>query len=284
MFTTDNAFTRVGICGVFGRTWRIFTKRLDIFLTLSAILYLLGVLLTFTAFRIGDSDKPSAVESVVVFLEFVVQLILAVVFQGAMARATAELYIREPATLDCVRHGCAVFCNLFCSTVLVTIASFFVPFILFAFALYILQEGGSKFLGIVLLLLAFLIFAYVYTPFLILTPTVIVERKGPCQAIKSSWKLGSQERLFIFCAVFMISLTSLILSLMLAYFVPQNFGGAMAKNLPVLFFTPFVVMYVLRLLFRCLILHFLLLSRKSVHGYLSQCARYKRRVEWFGVG
>lgn len=251
MFSTNGAFSRVGIAGAYRRTWTIFKKRLDLFMTLTVILYVLSVISTFSIFKIqteeSSGNQVSTGESLVVILEFFVQLIVAVIFQAAMTRATAELYLQTgPTTLDCVRHGCSLFCNLFCSILPVIFVAVIGPMILASIALALLARGGGigRVVGFILLVLAVIVFAYIYTPFLILTPTIVVERKCCLQAIKRSWSLGTSERLFIFCAVFPLFFLSFAFASVVGRFLPDNFGGAMAKNLPILFLTPFITMYV----------------------------------------
>jgi hypothetical protein len=149
---------------------------------------------------------------------FILQVVLSIVTmlmgEGAMVRACADTYAEQPqGWFTCVKLGFQHFCALlgaaFCVAA-VTYGGFLFVALLFVGA----QSWKSGFLAFLTFItfVAYLIgMIYVVSSVMLIFPVIMVENKGPINAIRRSFEISEGRRCYVFCAIFTLWVARAIL-------------------------------------------------------------------------
>eukprot|EP00539_Tryblionella_compressa_P000178 CAMPEP_0178746464 /NCGR_PEP_ID=MMETSP0744-20121128/7823_1 /TAXON_ID=913974 /ORGANISM="Nitzschia punctata, Strain CCMP561" /LENGTH=268 /DNA_ID=CAMNT_0020399677 /DNA_START=340 /DNA_END=1146 /DNA_ORIENTATION=+ len=163
-------------------------------------------------------------------LEYVAFMFIAIAGQAAMAYATAEMYAaREPSWSACLKKGFTRWCDIFGAAFLVGfgmgVCNIFIQLI--AVNLLASKTSFLIFLGFLLLVAYYVVIVYVMVSLVILTPVIMVEGTGPIKSIKRCWELSWDNRCYIFCTAFCLSLVYYAFQLVL-YLLLSAIGGTEA--------------------------------------------------------
>jgi hypothetical protein len=174
---------------------------------------------------------------------------LSIAGEGAMSYVVVEFYAgRDPYWLDCLKKGFSRWCDLFGSAFLVGLAVGFCNIFvqLLVTRLFFADNGLMSFLAFIIIIVWTVAFIFVMVSLMILAPVIMVEGNGPLNSIKRCSALSWNNRCYIFCTIFCLSIayymSQLFLTLILLSTGGQDVvfstGGALLVLLPALLYLP----------------------------------------------
>lgn len=220
MITEDEIFEYLTFGGTFGRVFRLFFDRLDVFMGISLVFsipYIIFTVTLLTAEMYGNDFVPGYV--LMSAFDFLVYELACVIGQGAISIAVAEIYIgRQPGWGTCLKRAWTVKWALVCSSLLLH-APLFVLIALPAFWFFILVEGVRS--GI--LLFVFLLVcvgavgaSYWYSGLILSGPAIAIENfQSPIKGLKRSWELCTGSRCYVLTAMLCLFVGRYIISSLL---------------------------------------------------------------------
>jgi hypothetical protein len=209
-YDNDRFFRRLTFDQVYTRSFTLFLERLNLFLTISALLYLPYVLVDWLVPTTVEKALPSdwaddptddAVHDWAAFLsaQQLFASLIGIVGHAAIARAVAESYIVRTTTTTTppppdttswryLRRGLGNFCPIFCGRVLVDMAS------LLAVVLFVLIGILNGIVAIVLAVGAVPLYLFVTLAVTtVFVPIVVVENKPAIEGLRRSFALVSKD-------------------------------------------------------------------------------------------
>lgn len=276
MATTEHLFRRLTAGDTYNRTLSIYQQRYDLFLTIAAVVLgpiVVALVLTTVFFAANmeklndaassmqnqqdpyDSDIPDIPQGFFAFGGFILfevglYFVLVIVGQAAMTRAVAEMYVgRTPNWKDCLKEGFKSFCPIICTSLLAGLAFLIAYFIAFIAMGIVIGIGDALFGDTVAGLAAVLggsaiavAYVYFFVALMTLTPTIVVEKKGPVDAIYRCWELANNNRCYIFCTAFGLALALVAVQLVLSLIFANSVLGVIVRNGFSLFTLPLATM------------------------------------------
>lgn len=234
----SNPFTRLGVGGTFSRTFTIFRERWVDFLTISAVIFvpflffmvtILGMTLSVNKAVAQEMEQEDGTVDPADFLsiykstfhhvigqlvvEQIFYILIGIAARAMMAMMVAELYAdRRPSLMECFQKTLRLFCNIFCAGFIVggVMMLGYVLLVLIIVLCIYAQSGLVWLLGVGVFLAAMVAMVYVSVSMMLLSAVVMVEQKGPMEAIRRCWDLASGHRCFLYCTVFLLSLANYI--------------------------------------------------------------------------
>lgn len=267
---TSSYYQRLSLGEVFSRTFSIFFSRFDVFMPISALvhvpLFLYFFIMTFLVVdskrHMNDNGTPDVDYVIRLGREIVVLAVLSTlgfiiitcVGRGAICTAVGEIYLdMSPEWKAGLKTGMKSLGPLIVASLIVglgLVLSFLVVFVC-AVELVAVDEktGITTFLGVIIMVLLFPAFLFVAVKFLLTVPAIMVEGKGPIDAIKRSWELTNIGYCFIFCAYFLFEVAkaviqNLFISIIMAGRDPAlaPFIRSFANTIPSIFYLPLLAM------------------------------------------
>jgi hypothetical protein len=229
----------LGVGDVLDRTFNVYRSRPLLFIGLSAIWFLLLVLVfivlavvvfagTFAAFARQTASSDQLAGAAVGIIAFViVAVIVAIVLfsaqSGSLAHAAARRYLgKEVGIGESFRAGLSASGRLFIAGLLV-----FLVLVLVWAALFIVAAITNQFLAFALAtIVAVVVTAYLACSWLVAPVIVVIEKMGPIAALGRSWRLSSGHR----WRIFGIQVLLVILNLVLSVLIGGLFGGFAAAG------------------------------------------------------
>jgi len=226
--------------GTFGRVFRMFFDRFDLFMAISlvvmipfALIFVSVVIFTLSVIFNGyDSEEfgQGPVGVVILGIEVLLFDLATVIGQGAVTHAVAMIYVGEEMTrtlgwLSCLKAAWGRKWALLGSSILVH-GSLFVAMIPLV-VVYFFGAYAPGFWTLSLSVISTIIFlvgaSYLYSGLLLASPAIMTEGLGnsPIRAIKRSWELSTGSRCYLICA--MMSLSFLV---QLVYAFLNNMFGS----------------------------------------------------------
>jgi hypothetical protein len=167
--------------------------------------------------QINNMNDIPKNDVVAIFLIGILCSVVTMIGVGANIRAAAELYAgKEPSLVECVKEGFRRFCSLFlfglllfgvilCGSFAFGIAA---ALVLGLFALILGDKGLALTVLMAIIAVACYIFIYFYVAisFQITPASIVTERKDALDAMKRSWELIDNQRVDVFCAIFLLGL------------------------------------------------------------------------------
>jgi hypothetical protein len=229
----------LGVGDVLDRTFNIYRSKPLLFIGLSAIWYLLLVLVfvvlavavfagAFAAFSRQSASPDQLAGAAVGVIGFVVvAVIVAIVLfsaqSAALANAAARRYLgKEVGIGEAFRAGLSASGRLFIAGLLVFLAIVLVWAVLFIVAAITNQFLAYAAAAIV----AVVVTAYLACSWLVAPVIVVMEKMGPIAALSRSWRLSSGNR----WRIFWIQVLLVILNLVLSVLIAGLFGGFAAAG------------------------------------------------------
>mmetsp|Transcript_1455 Transcript_1455/g.1996 ORF Transcript_1455/g.1996 Transcript_1455/m.1996 type:complete len:334 (-) Transcript_1455:240-1241(-) len=251
----DNLFEHLSLGQVFSRSTNVFIDRFDLFMTLSAVVVVPAALVgAFLGAMLGlemvmHPDDPEAqFKDISEFMSqhagglafaaiahVCLSTFITLVGEGGMVRACADIYAEQPqGWFTVVKLSAQNFCTLLLSSLICggicALGGLFL-YILFIFAV-VNHSGFLGFLVIVCGIIYLLGLIYFISSTRFIFPMIMVENKGPINAIRRSFEISEGRRAYIFCAVFILWTGKVIVSQLLHNIFSS--GNPMAA-----FLTPF---------------------------------------------
>mmetsp|Transcript_36199 Transcript_36199/g.75294 ORF Transcript_36199/g.75294 Transcript_36199/m.75294 type:complete len:339 (-) Transcript_36199:69-1085(-) len=243
MRENEELFAHLSLGQVFSRSINVFVDRFDVFMTLSAVVLVpaaifgavVGLTFGMEAIMIAkmhpeETEEEQAMDMIqflvnhtfavaaVFLINIIVSTLTTLVGEGAMVRASADTYAAQPqGWWTCAKLGFQHFCALWGAGCIV------------GGIIY----GGMLFVGLLFVqaarsnsgFLAFLAFAgmitygvalvYYISSVMLIFPVIIIENKGPMNAIRRSFEVSEGRRCYIFCAIFVLWVVKLIVAQLL---------------------------------------------------------------------
>jgi len=223
----QDEFRQLSLGETLGKTFRICFSRIDVFLPLSLTVTVPVTVtsLLFATYLAGLMERDDHFDFWDFFVGnlglcisyFLFQAIFSVVLffsaEGAMVFATAEIQAgRSPQWLSCIRRGFQNLCKLICARVLVWffLASTLSLLLGLSFALVQTESSSVYFLVTILSISYFGVGFTVCMTVMILYPVVLIEKKGPVEAIRRSFTLARGMRCYFFCSALCLWVTKLV--------------------------------------------------------------------------
>jgi len=204
MITEDEIFEYLTIGGTFGRVFRLFFDRLDVFMGISLVFSIPYAILTVTLLTTEITDEDF--EFIMSAFDLLVYELACVIGQGAISIAVAEIYIgRRPGWGTCLKRAWTAKWALVCSSLLLH-APLFVSSALPMLSLLMVTREGVSF-GIILF--AYLLVcvclvgtSYWYSGLILSGPAIAIENfRSPIKGLKRSWELCSGSRCYVLSAM-----------------------------------------------------------------------------------
>ena len=167
-------------------------------------------------------------------MEYTIALILSVASKAGMSYAVAQMYLdRPPHWIACFRKGFSKFCDVFCAMFLVNVG-LVVANVIFSMLMSLLLEGHNILLNL-LVFVFYLAWAvvniYVLVPLMLVVPIVVVEQKGPVEAVRRCWNMSWDHRCYIFCTVFCLTVIYYLFIIIMALLMNSIGGPELAQSL-----------------------------------------------------
>lgn len=261
MFAAE-VFTRLTVGQTFSRSFAIFLERWDLFLLVASVVYIPFFLFMVTySSALGEATVASIEKATngeydpdydpmeEAFNQMFVTLqgsmgklaaestflnLVGILGTAAVAITVAEMYAeRMPNAFESGKKGLSQYCDLFCAGFLVqcAFAVLLVLAITVMFLCYSSQNSFLIFLGILVCIGVFMVIIFIAVAMMIVAPTIMVEKLGPVQAVKRCWELAYNNRCYIFCTSYCLSLVN--------GFATSIWGGIFFGGNPMAQFTPF---------------------------------------------
>jgi hypothetical protein len=231
----------LGVGDVLDRTFTVYRSKPLLFIGLSAIWYLLlvlvfivlavaifaGALAAFAEQATSPSPELIAGAAVGIIGFVLVAVVVAIVFLSAQAaslvHASARRYLAKDVTIgEAFRAGLSASGRIFVAGVLVFIAIVFLWAVLF-----ILAAITNQFLAFALAFIAAIVAtAYLGSSWLVAPVIVVVEKMGPIAALGRAWRLSDGNR----WRIIGIQALLLILNVVLSILIAGLFGGLAATG------------------------------------------------------
>lgn len=273
MSSNEHLFTHLSLGKVLSRTFSLFVDRIDVFMTLSAVVLvpatIFSVLIAvvvgmevFVAGKMSPNDPDKQVQDMidfllnhifvvfaVILLHVIISMVTTLVGEGAMVRATADMYAAQTqGWLTCAKLGMHHFCALLGASVLVG-ATLYGGLLVVVLIIWLGVKTSSGFLGFVGFIAAISYLAvaiFIFSSVMMIFPVVMIENKGPIIAIRRSIEISEGRRCYIFCAILILFvIRSIVAQLLQNIFTSDNplasffsAGGIIVAFLPDLLFLP----------------------------------------------
>jgi hypothetical protein len=192
---------------VFDRAYRVYLENFWIFLSICLVFAVPAAILFQLVGYAMRGSSPVDQEVAATFISFPVSLLTGVVVQGALVQAVSDVYLGAPATLG--RSFRLAFSRFFPLALGV---------LLYSVAVGIGTVCGFGVLGF-----------YLTGGFFAVIPAVVLERKGPVEALQRSWHLSEKGRWRAFATIFF------------GQMVASFFAGTLAGVLQVIQVPPLVL-------------------------------------------
>lgn len=273
-FTALNPFSRTTFGQTFDRTVDVLFERLDLFGAVAVMMYL-----PFTLLQISTSSwllpEPVGYDAVLwqelfprgdrwqehvslMALEWSFNGLVGIVGQAALTLTVARMYLEQTESLRLgavLREGLSHCVHLLCASALAALALGLTLGVAVGLMGPVLVSSSTTTtestsvvwlgMGVVVAMMASVMGIYLAISFLLVTPVIVVEHLGPMEGLARAWELAWDNRCYIFCTNFVVSLSagmaSLIVSEVLLFDGPF---WTMLKNLPFLFSFPVSSVYV----------------------------------------
>jgi hypothetical protein len=221
MADQGNLFTFLTLGQTLSRTFSLFIDRLDIYMTIAAVVLVpatvSAVLMLFFLAR-GAEPGMEHIEFIQehlasVMLVMGLQLLLSTVAylagEGGIVRATADIYCaRQPNWYSSLKLGIKSFCPLLATALMVN-GAWFATLLATVFMVALLGALADTKIGGLAVLMAFLtalagMFAciWIVITFIPVYQVIIIEGKGPVNALRRCLELAKGRRCYWFCGVF----------------------------------------------------------------------------------
>ena len=230
----DNLFEHLSLGRVFSRTMDLFVDRFDVYMALAAVvsipsavmLALVGAFarleeLELSKIKAGEDPDAAAMSLIafvghhahVIAIVYVIQVIfftlIMLVGEGGVIRATADTYAAQPqGWFVCLKVGVQQFCSLLGTAVLVGIPTYV------GLTIAILASKVPV-LGFLLIMLYAVGLCYLVASTCLAYPVVVVENKGPMQALRRSLELTEGRRFYTFCPICVFYIVRFIVGFLL---------------------------------------------------------------------
>lgn len=242
-------FTPLSFGDTFGRVFHVFQKRWKDFLAISLLVYLAGLVFAIiTALLMGNdlkidgfSIQPQFSVNVgdgqtqtnsspglqgwqlaVYLIECLIYYCFTCIAHGASVWLATHLYLEQhPSILDGLKAAGRKVTSLACSLVLISLIAA-VPCVMIVAALQDYTVLAMVLVCIYAILLQ-IIYYHVY-------PVIMVENKGPMQALSRSFELTSGHRCFIFCIIFLWGFIRTMIGLLIALISSNGFKQELTFN------------------------------------------------------
>jgi len=267
MGLSDNAdlFQRLSLCELYNRTLEVFQSRFGAFMALSLAFHVPVVFINLWLISINTTinEHPEEVNAdpgkylgrllSLLLFEIVVFLLVMSVARGAISRTVGDIYIgNDPSLLESLKVAGDSLASLLGATGLLFLGImclYLVTAVLVAIFLFLLPE---KLAGLGYALTAVTVIAAVAAIFIVtvrmalLVPSIMLEKKGPVEAIKRSWEVSGYGFCFLFCSIFVFQLVNMLVAVVFKVFVAgdlhTSLGYVIVSNIPSLFIFPAIAM------------------------------------------
>lgn len=239
MISENETFEYLTFSGTFGRVFRLFFDRFDLFMGISLVFFVPYAIITYVtglAFRADVFEKGNPDDILKFFnmfiLEFFIYELACIIGQGAISIAVAEIYIdRRVEVGSCLKQAWRAKWALICSSILVNallFASVALP-ILVVVLLFVYVGVG---IAIAVSLLAFACLGgafYGYLGLLLTSPAIAIENiASPVKGIKRSWELSTGSRCYLLSTMIALFLGSRMIATIFQAVFGDTVGGIMA--------------------------------------------------------
>jgi hypothetical protein len=231
----------LGVGDVLDRTFNVYRQKPLLFIGLSAIWYLLlvlvfavlavaifaGALAAFTRQSATPSPEQIAGAAAGIIGFVIVAIIVAIVLfsaqSAALVHAAARRYLGKEAGIgESFRAGLSASGRLFIAGLLV-----FITLVVVWAVLFIVAAITNQFLAFAIAaIVAIVATAYLACSWLVAPVIVVIEKMGPIAALNRSWSLSSGNR----WRIFGIQVLLVILNLVLSVLIGGIFGGFAAAS------------------------------------------------------
>ena len=210
MITEDETFEYLTFGGTFGRVFRLFFDRLDVFMGISLVFTIpyaiLGTIfvtgLVTEADGFGEDFEAGHIPKLFIMfaLDFLVYELACVIGQGAISIAVAEIYVgRRPGWGTCLKRSWTMGWALVSSSLLVHMPLFLCFVFLSVLVVLVLDGyvwGGTLLFGFLIICLVVTI--YSYSGLILSGPAIVIENfRSPIKGMKRSWELSTGSRCYV---------------------------------------------------------------------------------------
>jgi len=241
MISEDEMFEYLSFGGTFGRVFRLFIDRLDVFMGISLVFFIPYAILTVT-FVTGlvtdargfDGDMDGVPKLLIMTcVDLLVYELACVIGQGAISIAVAEIYVgRRPGWGSCVKRAWVARWSLICSSFLVHSTLFlFLAIPMSILAHFILTASSAMIILLMFLFVAFSLFGSTvwYSGLILSSPAIAVENfSSPVKGMKRSWELSTGSRCYVFTTMMGIFWGQRLLGYILQKLFGDFVGGIMS--------------------------------------------------------
>mmetsp|Transcript_17720 Transcript_17720/g.33607 ORF Transcript_17720/g.33607 Transcript_17720/m.33607 type:complete len:337 (+) Transcript_17720:96-1106(+) len=266
---SSNLYTFLSLGQIFSRTFAICFDRLDIYLTISGLVHLPAiVLMVLVVVALAPVTKDAATDHIsfmqehmasvftIVYLQALISMMATIAGEGGMVRATADIYVgRSPEWYPSLRFGLQKFLPLIGASLVVFLAWAGICGVTLVLASIFLAGAGTK-IGLLLVLIGVVIVAigvvasvYMFVTVIPLYPIIVIEEKGPINALRRCMELSRGRRGYFFVGVFLLYVGQVILGRVLHGIFndggdPASFffdpSGAIVSFIPNILYVPLV--------------------------------------------
>lgn len=242
MISEDDIFEYLTFGGTFGRVFRLFFDRFDVFMGISMVFFVPYAILVVTGLVMGaiafeESFDPDNVPKLFIMfaLDLLIYELACVIGQGAISVAIAEIYIgRRVGFGSCLKRAWTAKWALVCSSML-CFGSLFVTSLLpiFIVCLLAMHTAPVVAFGAFLVLCACLGGScYWYSGLILSGPSIVIENfASPIKGMKRSWELSTGSR----CYVLSTMIGLFVWQRMIVIFFRAIFGSFIGGILELLF-------------------------------------------------
>jgi hypothetical protein len=271
MAFSNDPFVWLNFGGVYTRSFALLLERLDLFMVIGVIMYIPYLLIQFTLPSILDPATDGAGNPTQLLLgpmaalygELFFYSFCGVLGQAVIVLAVGQMYIHgHPDTFQCLKMGLSRFCTLFCGQFLIGMGIGLALEIcaVIAMGLFFTDIALLKLLAIIVAATGLVAYFYIAIAMTLYIPAVMIEGKGPIDALKRSLELVSKDFCFVFCTSFCFGFIMAIISLLIGLLLIGLFtmdgmlGTALAK-LPFLFQFPLTSIIIVVVYFNIRVTH-----------------------------
>lgn len=274
----NNPFVRLTIGATLSRTTKLLFQEWPVFVTMGAIVAVPFLFFMMTLSSIQrqilkdvletvDEDPSAAMMAALasfvsswqhaagkLVTEQLFQTFVGILGQSAIAVAVAELYVqRRPSAFSALREAFGMFCNVYCTSFLMGVGLSTLVLLAFGIGFALMATGNEfcQFLVFVLVVVVVVIVVYATVALMLAPSVVMVERKGPIQAIERCWNLANNNRCYIFCTTYCLMMVftigkSIINGIIFGGDPKAQFStfGAVVQTFPMVILFPILAVYV----------------------------------------
>jgi hypothetical protein len=278
MAFSNDPFVWLNFGGVYTRSFALLLERLDLFMVIGVIMYIPYLLIQLTFPTTLDPTTASDPESnpligndadgnptqlllgpmAALYGELFFNSFCGVLGQAAIVLAVGQMYIHgHPDTFQCLKMGLSRFCTLFCGQFLISMGIGLALMIcaVIAMGLFFTDIALLKLLAIIVAATGLVAYFYIAIAMTLYIPAVMIEGKGPIDALKRSLELVSKDFCFVFCTSFCFGFIMAIVSLFIGLLTMDGMLGTALAKLPFLFQFPLTSIIVVVVYFNIRVTH-----------------------------